>query len=217
MINKKLDNLIRDIESNTEEIDVDNNIAIKELFNRDKSRAIELILKTHKNYYYEIISSFHNLTHSFLVGAVLDSIYEALRGYDLDERQDTYTTMSGTILKNKLLNKIKADKTDKRILNSDSLSLDELEEKGYSPNTHIKFVNEARQKNLNVVELVDYIETCEDLSDIQKEIVKVIIKHNGNLYQLDIADKLGVSRQVVAYHLKQLKEKNILKEMREGF
>lgn len=217
MINKKLDNLIRGIEPNTEEVDVDDNIAIKELFNRNKSRAIELILKTHKNYYYEIISSFHNLTHSFLVGAVLDSIYEALRGYELDDKQDTYTTMSGTILKNKLLDKIKADRTDKRVLNSDSLSLDELEEKGYSPNTHIKFINEARQKNLNTVELIDYIETCEDLSDIQKKIVKVIIRHNGNLYQLDIADKLNISRQVVAYHLKQLKEKNILKEMREGF
>jgi DNA-binding MarR family transcriptional regulator len=54
------------------------------------------------------------------------------------------------------------------------------------------------------------------LSKIRREILKTIVDNPG-ISQTDIASKLGLSNQVVNYHIGILKEANIIKIVKDGF
>lgn len=210
-MNKQLDILVNSIQKNIKNIDTKDNKKIKDLYIVNKNRAIELLVKDNSNYYYEIVSDFKSISEEYLLGAILDSIYEALEKYELDNKDKTYITLSGIILKNKLINKIKHNSTKKKGGESKDSSFDDIKNKGYDFDN--KSVLNWRE-NLNgysKFDIIDAINTNKNLSIIQKQIAIMCVKSEGRVFQEDLAKQFNMSQQAISYHLKKIrKEENFM-------
>lgn len=210
MINKELSDLIKTIEIE-DEVDTQDNYAIKEYYNRKPSQAIALVLKENRGYYYQIVSSFNKVTDAFISGAVLDAINEALANYTLGENDSTYIVLSGTILRNMIAKRRDYLICLKRGGEESDISFDYMKLKGFDFDKKSFLEWEWHKGNFREVELLDYIKKHDDLTNRQKEIGEEIIKSDGKIRQKDLSNKFGVTQPTISYHISKIE--NAIKDL----
>ena len=181
----------------------------KNLCDTNISDAISLLLFNNINYYLTIVNDFHNLSNDFIVGSILDSIYIAIEEIDYCKSIHNYIRFSGKILKRNLLDEVKTKNYYKRKIDSKNIEVDSFEDisrNNVGINEDMVIDLNSPINKLDKVEMKESI-LNEDLLEIRREILLMIVEGEGKITVTDIADELGVSQQNISYHLKVLKNK----------
>jgi len=204
----KLIQILSDMEIDTKDYDTKDNNFIKGLYNKNPSLAITAIIKNNKWYYLEIMRDYTDINEDFMVGALFDSVNEAIKNYDADSVNKSYIIISGSIFKFKINDRVKYYNADKRSLdyhNVNTVSQSVLREEGYEIENNNLYDYCQELDPFEKIELKDEIMRS-DILGIRKKILLLIIESEGKITNSDIAEHFGFVKSNVTYHLQEIRE-----------
>ena len=186
--------------------EVDDNIDLVELYNQGyKDEAISKFYNNNAALIYTTAKKFVSIEDCDKESFALESIDKALKT-DSDNNAKL-TTYFVKIYKNKLKDILKKQGREKRKINREAVSIEEMLEKetleqGLSYTMDGTFTSEVEDREV-------YYDMSElGLSPQQREILKVFVENEGNITQKEVGKVLGISRSTVATQLGRIKNKN---------
>jgi len=202
-------------------LDEDDYDVLIDLYKKEKRRD-EIVAKIFCDNYIYLINrgkKYISIEEEDKASFALESIHDALETHD--GRDIKLITLIGFYYERKLKNTIEYQNREKRKTSKDLESTDMLQEQAVRNEDSVDDLGFTYKHNLcgNTMGTVDFnnsllklkIKESEMLSDLQKEICKLMLESNGTMTYREMGEELDISGEWVRVQLEKIKDKELSK------